>query len=66
MGFITFVFFAVLASSLVSAGPVVLDNAILFENGQQAQILNAEFKNLHVNDSCISTCPLSFSPYTGH
>ncbi|KAH9053189.1 hypothetical protein EDB87DRAFT_1653211 [Lactarius vividus] len=52
MAFLTFVFLAILASPLVSAGPVALDNATLLANGQQAQILNFEFKSLQVNDSC--------------
>ncbi|KAH9174671.1 hypothetical protein EDB89DRAFT_2067248 [Lactarius sanguifluus] len=52
MAFFTLVFLAVLASTLVSAGPVALDNATLLANGQQAQILNSEFKSLQVNDSC--------------
>lgn len=52
MAFFTLVFLAVLASPLVSAGPVALDNATLLANGQQAQILNSEFKSLQVNDSC--------------
>lgn len=52
MTFFTLAFLAVLAPSLVSAGPVALDNATLLANGQQAQILNSEFKNLQVNDSC--------------
>ncbi|KAI9458847.1 hypothetical protein BJY52DRAFT_398943 [Lactarius psammicola] len=52
MAFFTLAFLAVLASSLVSAGPVPLDNATLLANGQQAQILNSEFKDLQVNDSC--------------
>ncbi|KAI9444289.1 hypothetical protein H4582DRAFT_1080250 [Lactarius indigo] len=52
MAFFTLVFLAVLASPLVSAGPVAVDNATLLANGQQAQILNSEFKSLQVNDSC--------------
>jgi len=52
MAFFILVFLAVLASSLVSAGPVALDNATLLVNGQQAQILNSEFENLQVNDPC--------------
>jgi len=45
-------FLAVLVPSLVSAGPVALDNTTLLANGQQAQILNSEFENLQVNDPC--------------
>jgi len=52
MAFFFLAFLAVLASSLVSAGPVALDNATLLENGRQAQNLNSEFENLLVNDSC--------------
>ena len=55
MAFFTLAFLVALASSSVSAGPVPLDNATLLANGQQAQILNSEFKNLQVNDSCNST-----------
>lgn len=55
MAFLTLAFLAALASSLVSGGPVSLDNATLFANGQQAQILNSEFEFLQVNDSCNST-----------
>lgn len=55
MAFFILAFFAVLASSLVSASPVVLDDASRLKNGQKAQTLNSEFENLHVNDSCNST-----------
>jgi len=52
MAFFTLALLAALASSLVSAGPVALDNATLLANGQQAQILNSEFESLQVNDPC--------------
>jgi len=52
MTFFILAFLAVLASSLVSAGPVALNNATLLANGQQAQILNSEFESLQVNDPC--------------
>ncbi|KAI0305159.1 hypothetical protein B0F90DRAFT_1578971, partial [Multifurca ochricompacta] len=35
-------------------GPVVLDNATLLLNGQQAQILNSQFQSLMISDSCNS------------
>ena len=54
MAFFTLAFLAALVSSLVSAGPVALNNATLLANGQQAQILNSEFEYLQVNDSCNS------------
>ena len=62
MTFFILAFLSVLASSLVSAGPVALDNATLLANGQQAQILNSEFESLQVNDPCNSTRSYLSSP----
>ena len=55
----TFALLAVLTASLASAGPVALDNATLLLNGQQALVLNCQFQNLQVDDSCNRTyCPM--------
>ena len=55
----TFAFLAILTASLAFAGPVALDNATLLSNGQQALILNCQFQNLQVDDSCNRTyCPV--------
>jgi len=48
----TFALLAILTVSLASAGPIALDNATLLLNGQQALVLNCQFQNLQVDDSC--------------
>ena len=48
------------ASQTVLSAPMCpLDAATLLQNGQDAQILNAEFQNLTITDPCTCECLLS-------
>ncbi|KAI0264698.1 hypothetical protein BC834DRAFT_251626 [Gloeopeniophorella convolvens] len=47
-----FTLLTLLAARLAATGPVALDNSTLLANGQQAQVLNAEFQTLNKTDSC--------------
>jgi len=47
-----FVLLPIFTASLVSAGPVAVDNATLLLNGQQALVLNCQFQSLQLSDPC--------------
>ena len=56
MALFTFTLLAIFTASLASAGPVIVDNATLLLNGQQALVLNCQFQSLQPNDPCNGTC----------
>ncbi|THH07566.1 hypothetical protein EW146_g9278, partial [Bondarzewia mesenterica] len=49
---ILILFLSLLASCVVSAQPLSLDNSTLLANGQNAQRLNEEFADLKKTDAC--------------
>ena len=56
---IVFLLFSIFVSPLTLSAPTALDTSVLLQNGQAAQQLNAQFRNLNATDSCSSACILS-------